>query len=124
QRRILNNGKQIPLLKNLIMHYLLIIILFLVTSCTMQKTFSGIGNIERIDSSVNDILSTGAKAEIIAEGFDWSEGPLWIEKHKMLLFSDVPRNTVYKWTEKKGTQIYLSPSGYTDSVIDRKSTRL
>ena len=104
------------------MHYLLIIILFLITSCTVQKTFSGIGNIERIDSSVNDILSTGAKAEIIAEGFDWSEGPLWIEKHKMLLFSDVPRNTVYKWTEKKGTQIYLSPSGYTDSVIRRGET--
>src|SRR5690606_16914167 len=52
-------------------------------------------------------------AEIIAKGFVWSEGPLWIESEKMLLFSDVPTNTIYKWTAEKGTEIYLTPSGYT-----------
>ena len=92
------------------MKYLFIIFLIATTACSAQTT---IGTIERYDSTVNDILSPDAKAEIIASGYDWSEGPVWIEKNKMLLFSDVPRNTIYKWTANKGTELYLSPSGYT-----------
>lgn len=71
------------------------------------------GSIERIDPAINQIIDEKAEVEIIAEGFDWSEGPLWIEEQKMLLFSDVPANTIYKWTEEKGKEIYLTPSGYT-----------
>jgi len=74
------------------------------------------GTIERINAALDAIIDTSAKPEIIAEGFEWSEGPLWIEKDSMLLFSDVPANTIYKWTEAKGKEVYLSPSGYTDSI--------
>jgi len=74
------------------------------------------GTIIPYDNALEAIIDTGTKAEIIAEGFDWSEGPLWIEKHQMLIFSDVPANTVYKWTEQEGSSVYLSPSGYTGSV--------
>lgn len=85
---------------------------------TEQKSsaYQTIGTVERIDPALDAIISSDAKAEIIAEGFDWSEGPLWIENNKMLLFSDVPKNTVYKWTEEKGHEVYLTPSGYTDTV--------
>lgn len=82
-------------------------------SATKYKT---IGSIERFDRALDDIIDTGTKAEIIAEGFDWSEGPVWIESQHALLFSDVPQNIVYKWTEEKGKEVYLTPSGYTDSV--------
>src|SRR6476660_7254913 len=75
-----------------------------------------VGTIERLDSSLNDIISPGAQAEIISEGYDWSEGPLWVESHQMLLFSDVPRDTIFKWTEEKGKEVYLTPSGYTDTI--------
>ena len=85
-------------------------------NCMAQTSYKSIGVIERYDSAINKIVSRDATAEIIAEGFRWSEGPLWIEKHKMLLFSDVPTNTVYKWTEAKGKEVYLKPSGYTGSV--------
>src|SRR5690606_13376246 len=71
------------------------------------------GNIERYDPALDAILDSTARIEIIAEGFQWSEGPLWIEAEQMLLFSDVPVNTVYKWTEANGTSVYLQPSGYT-----------
>jgi len=72
------------------------------------------GALERIDPALDSIITPGTQAEIIAEGFDWSEGPLWIESHKMLLFSDVPRDTIFKWTEEKGKEVYLTPSGYTE----------
>jgi gluconolactonase len=98
------------------MNYLLIVLLFAAASCTVQKKYQTVGSIERYDSSINNLVAPDAKAEIIAEGFEWSEGPLWIEKNKMLLFSDIPRNSIYKWTAKKGIELYFTPSGYTDSA--------
>ncbi|MGG9961417.1 SMP-30/gluconolactonase/LRE family protein [Ferruginibacter sp. SUN106] len=81
---------------------------------TAQNKF--IGTVERIDPSLDAIIMPGAKAEIIAEGFKWSEGPLWLEKINALIFSDVPENKIYKWTPAKGKELYLTPSGYTDTI--------
>lgn len=81
-----------------------------------QSQYKTIGVVERYDSALDKIVSKDAKVEIIAEGFDWSEGALWVEKYKMLLFSDVPQNTIYKWTEAKGKEVYLKPSGYTGTI--------
>lgn len=75
-----------------------------------------IGTIERLDPALDAIISKDAVAEIIADGFDWSEGPLWIEKHQMLIFSDIPPNSIFKWTAEKGKELYLKPSGYTGTV--------
>jgi len=80
---------------------------------TQKMNYKSIGTIERYDAALDNIISANAKPEIIAEDFEWSEGPLWVEKHNMLLFSDVPMNTVYKWTEANGKEVYLKPSGYT-----------
>lgn len=74
------------------------------------------GSIERIDPEINTVIDTNAVIEVIAEGFEWSEGPVWIEAQNKLLFSDVPGNTIYSWSEAKGTEVYLTPSGYTDSA--------
>lgn len=105
-------------------HYLLlpVYLLSLMLSCHNSETktaamkYQTTGMIERLDPALDAILSADAKVEVIAEGFDWSEGPLWIESEKMLLFSDVPQNVIYKWTEKKGKEVYLTPSGYTDTL--------
>ncbi|HEY9049652.1 MAG TPA: SMP-30/gluconolactonase/LRE family protein, partial [Ohtaekwangia sp.] len=66
--------------------------------------------------ALDAIVSPTAQPEIIAEGFEWSEGPLWLEETKTLIFSDVPKNTIHQWTEEKGLSVYLTPSGYTSSV--------
>jgi len=52
------------------------------------------------------------KVEIIADGFLWSEGPLWIEADGgYLLFTDVPGNKIYKWSRENGLNVLLEPSG-------------
>lgn len=86
------------------------------TQQSQQMNYRTTGSIERLDPALDAIVDTNAKAEIIAEGFEWSEGPLWVESEHMLLFSDVPTNTVYKWTEENGAEVYLRPSGYTDAA--------
>lgn len=100
-----------------------ILILFTLTMTTAcnnteqphQSTYKTTGSIERLDHTLDAVIDTNATIEIIAEGFEWSEGPLWVETEQMLLFSDVPANTIYKWTEENGTEVYLQPSGYTGS---------
>ncbi len=94
----------------------LLLSLLITTSCMAQTTYKTIGTLEKYDDALDKIISKDAKAEIIADGFIWSEGALWVQKHKMLLFSDVRRNTIFKWTEAKGKEEYLNPSGYTGSV--------
>ena len=72
--------------------------------------------IESLDESFHQIIHDTARVEIIAEGCDWSEGPLWLDSYGTLLFSDVPTNTIYKWSEQYGKQVYLKPSGYTGTA--------
>ncbi|MBC7905108.1 MAG: SMP-30/gluconolactonase/LRE family protein [Gemmatimonadaceae bacterium] len=73
-----------------------------------------IGSIERLDVELNSIVVESAKIEIISDGYEWAEGPLWLESSQALLFTDVPTNSVYKWKEGEGVSLYLKPSGYTD----------
>jgi len=75
-----------------------------------------IGSIDRMDASLDALINTGVSIEIIADGHDWTEGPVWIESEKMLLYSDIPPNKIFKWTEAKGKELYLTPSGYTGTT--------
>lgn len=69
--------------------------------------------IERLLPKLDSLMDKEIAVSVLATGYDWSEGPLWLEGEQKLLFSDVPANTVYQWTEEKGASVYLRPSGYT-----------
>tara|TARA_R110001606_G_scaffold98952_2_gene218533 strand:- start:60 stop:1154 length:1095 start_codon:yes stop_codon:yes gene_type:complete len=59
------------------------------------------------------VFDEGAPIERLTEDrFGWSEGPVWIKDGAYLLFSDVPGNTIYKWSEQTGLESFLQPSGY------------
>jgi gluconolactonase len=81
---------------------------------TSQTNFSV--SFERINPQLDSVMSNEVTVSIIAHGYEWSEGPLWLEDKQMLLFSDVPTNTIYQWTEKDGAKVYLKPSGYTGTA--------
>src|SRR5262245_32405567 len=85
-----------------------IIFILKITSATSQS----FGTIQRVDPRVNQLIPTNAKLEKLAEGFDWTEGPLWIPSEKSLLFTDIPKNTIYKWKANEGLSVYLRPAGY------------
>lgn len=79
--------------------------------------FPTIGEVHRYDSSVNKLVPENADIQVLASGFVWSEGPVWVPKKDdqpgHLLFSDIPRNSVYKWQEGVGATLFMKPSGYT-----------
>jgi gluconolactonase len=72
-----------------------------------------IGRIERQDPRLDALVPRDAVIEVLAEGFRWSEGPVWDRAAGRLLFSDVPNNVVHAWSEKGGLSSFLKPSGYT-----------
>ncbi len=96
-----------------IMKYFFYMIVVALCSCGAGKPK---GFIERLDTSLDAIIESNATVEVIADGFNWCEGPLWIEAQQMLLFSDVPENKIYKWTDEKGKELYLQPSGFTGNT--------
>ncbi len=72
-----------------------------------------IGHVERLDPELDAIVPEGAVFEILAEGHEWTEGPVWVPWLTMLLYSDIPRNAIYRWEEGSAATLWLSPSGYT-----------
>src|SRR5262245_29418909 len=81
-----------------------------------RATRGTFGRIERLDAALDELLAPDAKIEKLAEGLDWSEGPVWVSGGNYLLFSDVPRNVVWKWHEQDGLSEYVKPSGYTGAT--------
>ena len=81
-----------------------------------KQTYPTVGSVERTDRAIDELIAPDAKIEQLAEGFDWSEGPVWMKRGEYLLFSDVPKNVVHKWKEGEGITEFLKPSGYTGST--------
>jgi gluconolactonase len=103
--------------------FLMFAVLALATACRPDRkpateaapdtAYPVAGSIDRLDPALEAIIPAGAQLEILGEGYEWSEGPVWVESRQFLLFSDIPPNKVYKWSEEEGITLYLHPAGYT-----------
>lgn len=71
-----------------------------------------VGRIVREDPALDRLIAPDAVIERLAEGFTWSEGPVWISEGGYLLFSDVPQNRIHRWSACDGASVFMSPSGY------------
>ena len=77
---------------------------------------SGFGKIVRLDPRFDKLVPAGATIEVLAKGHEWAEGPVWVadDKGGSVLFSDIPRNSVYQWREGwTEAKVWLKPSGFT-----------
>jgi len=79
------------------------------------KTYIKTGSVERLNTHIDEIIPPGELPEILAEGFGFTEGPLWLPEQDILLFSDIYANAIYQWSEQDSVKLYLKPSGYTDT---------
>jgi gluconolactonase len=80
-----------------------------------------LGTIERLDPAFDDLIGRDAHVEVLATGHVWTEGPVWVPRDGgFLLFSDIPRNRIYKWQEGKGESAFMEPAGYTGSATNLK----
>ncbi len=73
-----------------------------------------LGTIERHDPRINALIPPDAAMEILGEGYDWAEGPVWSRQDGSVLFSDIPPNAVMRYKEGEGVpKVFLKPGGYT-----------
>jgi len=72
--------------------------------------------IMRTDPALDAIVPAGAQIEKLAEGFLFTEGPVWAPDG-YLLFSDPNNNTIYRWSDDDGLSVFRTKSGYTGAGI-------
>jgi gluconolactonase len=70
-------------------------------------------DVVRLDSEADAVVPVGARAQQLAEGYAFLEGPVWVRKGGYLLFSDIPANVIDKRTSDGKVSVFLKPSGYT-----------
>lgn len=76
--------------------------------------------IERLDPALDALIAPDAKVEVVTDGFQWCEGPVWIGgSDGYLLASDPPKNIIFHWSPKAGRSVWLTPSGYTGEPTPR-----
>jgi gluconolactonase len=68
------------------------------------------------DDALEKIVGANPKVWKLAEGFEFTEGPVWTGDG--LLFSDPNANTIYKYSKDGNLSVFRRPSGYTGADID------
>jgi gluconolactonase len=82
-----------------------------------NTAWKNIGKIYTIDDKLSSIITPGTTVEKIAEGFSFTEGPVW-HPDGYLLFSDPNTNSIYRYNPKNNNiTVYMSHSGYTGADI-------
>lgn len=71
------------------------------------------GPIIRLDPALDAIVSPSANIEKLAGGFGFLEGPVWDSQRGYLVFSDIPKNQILKWTPDGKVSVFLERSGFT-----------
>ena len=70
---------------------------------------AGAGSMLRVDPRLDALVPADATIEKLADGFVFTEGPVWLSRESRLLFSDVRDNTIYQWTETEGVSVFMRP---------------
>ena len=97
---------------------------FIFLSFSMFIIFGGFGQVVTAQSPAGlDGLVEPGEPERIATGFIKTEGPVW-HPDGYLLFSDIPGNTIYKWTPDGKVVKFRSPSGNSNGLTFDKQGRL
>lgn len=73
-----------------------------------------VGRVVSHDPRLEAIIDQDAVVEKVADGFKFTEGPVWFNDGHYLLFSDIPQNKIFKWDANSDkVSVYLEKSGFT-----------
>jgi gluconolactonase len=75
-----------------------------------------------VEGSMDKYFYLEDTLEVLAEGFIWSEGPVWVPELNGLLFTDVPSNVIHLWQEGIGLSTYLTHAGFPEDDSSRHNT--
>lgn len=70
----------------------------------------------RLDAALDAIVPAQPTIEKLAEGFLFTEGPVWLPEGA-LLFSDPNANRIYRWSASSGLSMFRDKSGYDGADV-------
>jgi gluconolactonase len=71
----------------------------------------------RLDPAMDRVAGPNPKIFKLAEGFEFTEGPVWVKDGEYLLFSDPNSNIIYKYSNDGELTEFRKPSGYSGPDI-------
>jgi gluconolactonase len=84
-----------------------------------NPAWQNLGSVLMIEEDLKKVINPNIKIEKLAEGFQFTEGPVW-HPDGYLLFSDPNTNVIYKYDPKtKNVAIYMTKSGYAGTDIGK-----
>ena len=85
----------------------------------VNPSWKGLGKVVQVQPELSTLIDPNEKLEKIAEGFQFTEGPVW-HPDGYLLFSDPNANVIYKYDPKtRNVEVYITKSGYTGTDIGK-----
>lgn len=93
-----------------------VLVVLAAASALAEQSATSLGSIERLDPAFDALIARDARLELAADDIEWAEGPLWDSADGSLLFSDVPRNAIYRWRPGSAPARFLEASGYTGTA--------
>src|SRR5690606_1341631 len=63
--------------------------------------------------SLADVVD--GELELVADGHMFTEGPVW-SPEGFLLYSDIPANTIFRWSEGEQPTAFVTPSGNSNGL--------
>lgn len=65
-----------------------------------------------------------ATVEVLVEGLRFTEGPVWLPQERALLFSDIPANRLYRWSEASGLEVFREAPAPNGNLLDMEGRLL
>ena len=62
------------------------------------------------NDAFHTIIDQNVELDIVADGFVFTEGPIWHPEEHWLIFSDIITSTQYRWSEEAGVEVFRKPS--------------
>ncbi len=95
-----------------------LLVLYLCGACEREEQGMAAGT--TFDGTFEGIVGE-ARAEKVADGFRFTEGPVWVPDGYLLL-SDIPANTIYRWSpDGEQAEVFRQPSGHSNGLtLDRE----
>jgi len=96
-----------------------LVVLVGVTALPIMAQQQQVGTVIRTDPAIDKLILPGTKIEKVHGGFGFIEGPIWVRTGSYLLFSDLPKNTIMKWSPDGSVSVFrkgIFPGSYPEGV--------
>lgn len=90
----------------------------------LRKKVAVLAKIVKHSEKFDSLVPKESEVGRLASGFQFTEGPVWNSCKGFLLFSDIPANSILKWSPKTGVTVFREPSGNSNGLTYDREGRL